>query len=190
MLRCTKAMAGIFALAVLALASLPAYAGNVNVDELSFNSEKELLLWLKELAKDEPLAVESVYNQLMNSDSYVDADACKVTTLTPASISITSPFKIKVYQITIDVTLANCGMVICSTMGFDLTWNPGPNAGSILIGPFPAEPIQQFCVGANVVSKGFLILTKDAPNGSYAIKVKVGGFGYALYLDIPVTISR
>ena len=175
-------------IAAILMAS-PVLGQTASMEELTFDSPEEMMEWLNTLAIEDPEAAAELQKYLLNSEKTVMRDACKQTTLTPSSISVTSAFKFKLYQIFIDVQLADCGLTLCSTMGFDLTWNPGPNGGAILIGPIPAEPPGQVCVGNSISSRGFLILTKDVPDGNYNLQVKVGGFGYALYLDLPVTID-
>lgn len=194
-IRCLVVLLGIVMIPAIASAEMKGNKGNVvavQQQEMTFNSMDEAIEWLTNYAKDHPEYAGEILNAIQNLSTKDDlvGDSCKNTTLTPSSISITESFTIKFYQIVISVYLNNCGSIICSDMGFDLYWSPGPSEGAILIGPFPSEPPQQVCVGTTIVSKGYMILSNSVPNGSYNIQVKVGGFGYALYLNIPVSISR
>jgi len=156
---------------------------DVVLEEMEVDSYGDLIDLLAELGVEDPMAA-------LSEDGGVSIiNACKNVSITPSSIVATKPFRFKVYQIVVNVTIGDCGMILCSTMGFDMTWEPGPNAGATLLGPFPSEPVGQVCVGNSTSTKGILILKSDVPNGSYKIKIKVGGFGYADYYYLPVTVN-
>jgi hypothetical protein len=160
-----------------------ARAVDVAREDLAINSPDELIELLAEMGVENPEAI-------LDEDGGISIiEACKNVSLTPSSIVATKPFKIKFYQIMVSVTIGDCGNILCSTMGYDMTWEPGPNAGATLIGPIPSEPTGQVCVGNSTSTKGFLILKSDVPNGRYNIKVKVGGFASAEYYYLPVTVQ-
>lgn len=161
------------------------------LEEQEFDSLDELEEWINNWAMENPDNAREMLKALKQLKSETDRPdtACKNVTLTPSSISATKPFHFKLYQIIIDVYIGDCGSILCSTMGFDITWNPGPSGGTILIGPFPSQTFKQICQGESISSRGFLILKSDVPNGSYKLKIKVGGFGYASYYYIPVNIN-
>ena len=166
-------------LVVCSLTGVPALAGPRSAPKPADVGEIELT----------PVDIDELESGLEDDGGISVIEACKNVTLTPASITATKPFRLKVYQIVIDVTIGDCGIVICSTMGFDITWNTGPASGATLLGPFPSEPVGQVCVGNSTSSKAFLILKKDIPNGNYSLKIKVGGFGSAEYWNLPVTVT-
>lgn len=169
---------------------------DVRVNEVEFGSYAELAAWLDNWVQQNPenaaealAAIDQLQEPGTAGDDFSMYTACKNVTLTPASIIATKPFRFKVYQIVIDVTIGDCGSIICSTMGFDMSWNPGPNGGATLLGPFPSQTAYQVCVGNSISSRGFLILKPEVPNGSYSIKIKVGGFASADYYNLPVTVN-
>ncbi|MGD9972058.1 MAG: hypothetical protein AB7S77_03260 [Desulfatirhabdiaceae bacterium] len=162
----------------------------IQANVMEFQTEDEAVFWLMNNAMENGIAVDDLFNSLQESG--VDAgelSGCVNTKLSPASVSSTVPKSIKVVQIIIDVTIGDCGNILCSTMGFDMTWSVAPSAGASILGPMPSQTIDQICVGNSISSRGFLILKSDIPRGNYSLKIKVGGFGGASYYYIPVTIS-
>jgi hypothetical protein len=189
---CPKVFCFFVATVVLfAMTSLSAFAASqsssgaadVTLEEPEIDSYDELVDLLAEMGVENPESV------LAEDGDVPIIQACKNVTFNPTSIVAIKPFRFKVYQIIINVSIGDCGMILCSQMGFEMTWEPGPSQGSVLIGPFPSEPIGQICQGNSTSTKGILILKKDVPNGSYKIKVKVGGFGSADYYYLAVTVQ-
>lgn len=168
---------------------------NLTVKEVEFKSEAAMEAWLTKYAKQNPeysdevlSAIDDLPGSLADASDEAPA-ACKNVTLTPASITVQTPIKFKLYQIIINLSIGDCGGILCSTLGFDVTWNIGPAAGATLIGPFPSQTHEQYCVGNSIASKAFLLLNKDIPKGSYSLKIKVGGFASADYWNLPMTVQ-
>ena len=177
------AMMALCFMASISVQASPAIPADVMLEELAINSPDELIELLAEMGMENPEAI-------LDDDGGISIiEGCKNVSLSPSSIVATKPFRFKVYQIIVSVTIGNCGNILCSTMGYDMTWEPGPSAGATLLGPFPSEPTGQVCVGNSTSTKGILILKSDVPNGSYKIKVKVGGFASAEYYYLPVAVQ-
>lgn len=156
---------------------------NLALQDMEISSPEELIDLLAEVGGEN---FEEAFDP---EGGIITIEACKNVSITPSAIVATKPFRFKFYQITVNITIWDCGNILCSQMGFDMTWSPGPSAGAILIGPMPSEPPGQVCVGNSTSTKGYLILTKDVPNGSYKIQIKVGGFASADYWYLPVTVN-
>lgn len=165
-------------------------SAQIQANVMEFQTDDEAISWLMKNAMENGITVDELFNSLQDSDDDSgELSGCVNTKLSPASIASTVPKSIKIVQIIIDVTIGDCGGVLCSTMGFDITWSVSPSAGASIFGPFPSQTLDQVCVGNSISSRGFLILKSDIPRGNYSLKIKVGGFGGASYYYIPVTIS-
>jgi hypothetical protein len=169
--------------------------GKLRVDQkaLEFDSYEELAAWLTDRAMEYPESAGEILDALYELETEQEqkeaVSGCKNTTISPRSVVSEVPRFFKLYQIVATVSIGDCGLILCSTMGFDLVWDPGPSGGSILIGPFPSQTRQQICQGASISTRGFLILTGSVPTGSYTLMLKVGGFGWVASFPIPITIQ-
>uniref|UniRef100_A0A7C4RJ03 Uncharacterized protein n=1 Tax=Desulfatirhabdium butyrativorans TaxID=340467 RepID=A0A7C4RJ03_9BACT len=159
----------------------------IGYNVLDFDSEEDAIRWLQQYANENGLSLDDLFN--MSQDATGTFEGCKNTTITPSSITTTVPKSIQIIQIYIKVTIGDCGNVLCSTMGFGITWKTAPSTGAMIFGPSPSQTQDQICVGNSITSKGMLLLQKTVPKGKYMLSIKVGGFGSADYWDLPVTIN-
>ncbi|GEM_PF-4306189 len=163
----------------------PSFQANV----IEFQNDDEAVFWLMNYAMENGIGIDELFSGQESEDNSSELSGCVNVKLSPSTISTTVPKTSKLFQIIIDVTIGDCGNVLCSTMGFDITWSVAPSGGATIFGPFPSQTIDQVCVGNSISSRGFLILNSGIPKGNYSLKIKVGGFGGASYYYIPVTIS-
>ena len=165
---------------------------SANQGVITIDSMKAFQTWIKNFVAEHPEHAQDIYNALNHMATVeIFGSSCMNPHLSPSSVTISEPLFIKIIQIINNVTIGDCGMVLCSTMGFDLYWKTGggPSTGWILIGPFPSQT-GQICQGAQVTSKGYLILFKGVPNGTYQLVFKTGGFGYYIEPTVQITINR
>jgi hypothetical protein len=158
-----------------------------DIREFDFDSYDELADWLREAIGDDE-ELEKILEQV---EEEIVAQACLSSSALPSSVNVTQPFFFKVVQFSLGVTVGDCGLIICSTLGFNLAWDVAPQGGGLFFGPFPSNTRGQVCQGGSASTKAFLILTRGIPNGSYRLKFSVIGFGGVTSTTlIPINISR
>jgi len=117
-------------------------------------------------------------------------EGCMNFSLAPSSISTPPPQAFKFYQISGRLSIGDCGMVLCSTVGLESNWESAPGTGIIEIGPFPPGSMgKQICQGGHLDFQQFLIVTRNAPRGTYKLRFTAKGFGGSISHYLMVTIE-
>lgn len=139
------------------------------VAEYDFDSYEALVEWLREQGvTEDPLELEDLLEQL-GQESLGIAQTCLSAQARPDRIDVTTPFFIKLIQLSFPTTVVECGLVLCGRMQFSLEWFIAPTGGAFFLGPTPRATREEVCVGDTVVPTAFLILTGAIPPGSYSL---------------------
>lgn len=154
--------------------SLQSRVAVTEVQAWEFDSYEALVEWLEEAVKDSQ-ELEGLLAQLELADP---ANGCLFPQTRPSSITVTKPFRFQVFQITFQVGVGNCGLVICARIQFSMEWFIAPPGGGFFFGPSPKITVSPVCQGDVVTTTGFVILTGQIPPGVYTLNFRAVSSGF------------